>query len=101
MKSNVVVNQIKDKAIWVVFIVLFVAFALFNPRFLSTSNLFTIARQVSIYGIASIGMTFVILLGDIDLSAGSVITIVNIVAAYLMVNSGFSMTAAVIVSLIM
>ncbi len=100
MKSNAVVNKIKDKAIWVVLFLMFVIFAATTPRFLSASNLFTIARQVSIYGIASIGMTFVILLGDIDLSAGSVITFVNIVAAYLMVNSGYSMTAAVIVSLI-
>lgn len=100
MKSNAVVNKIKDKAIWVVLFLMFVIFAATTPKFLSASNLFTIARQVSIYGIASIGMTFVILLGDIDLSAGSVITFVNIVAAYLMVNSGYSMTAAVIVSLI-
>ena len=92
MKSNAVVNKIKDKAIWVVLFLMFVIFAATTPRFLSASNLFTIARQVSIYGIASIGMTFVILLGDIDLSAGSVITFVNIVAAYLMVNSGYSMT---------
>lgn len=101
MKNNVVLNQLKSKAIWVVFVILFIGFAIANPRFLSSSNLFTIARQVSMYGIASIGMTFVILIAGIDLSAGSVITIVNIVCAYLMVNSGFSMPAAIICSLIM
>ena len=53
------------------------------------------------YGIAAIGMTFVILIAGIDLSTGSIITIVNVVCAYLMVNSGFSMTAAVICALIM
>ncbi len=100
MKTNVL-NQLKSKAIWVVFALLFIGFALANPRFLSSSNLFTIARQVSMYGIASIGMTFVILIAGIDLSTGSVITIVNIVCAYLMVNSGFSMAAAVICSLLM
>lgn len=100
MKTNVL-NQLKSKAIWVVFALLFIGFALANHRFLSTSNLFTIARQVSMYGIASIGMTFVILIAGIDLSTGSVITVVNIICAYLMVNSGFSMTAAIICSLIM
>ncbi|OYO51577.1 monosaccharide ABC transporter membrane protein (CUT2 family) [Lachnotalea glycerini] len=100
MKNNVL-NQLKSKAIWVVFAVLFIGFALANHRFLSSSNLFTIARQVSMYGIASIGMTFVILIAGIDLSTGSIITIVNIVCAYLMVNSGFSMTAAVICALLM
>jgi ribose transport system permease protein len=100
MKSKVL-YQVKDKAIWAVFIVLFFGFAVANPRFLSSSNLFTIARQVSMYGIASIGMTFVILIAGIDLSVGSIITIVNVVCAYLMVNMGFSIPAAIICSVLM
>lgn len=100
MKS-IIIRTLKEKAIWMVFIILFIAFSLANPRFLSSSNLFTIARQVSMLGIASIGMTFVILISGIDLSTGSIITFVNIVAAFLMVNMGFSMTAAVIISLLL
>ncbi|MDF2523342.1 MAG: rbsC [Clostridiales bacterium] len=100
MKSKIL-YQIKDKAIWAVFVVLFFGFAMANPRFLSSSNLFTIARQVSMYGIASIGMTFVILIAGIDLSVGSIITIVNVVCAYLMVNWGFSIPAAIICSVLM
>ncbi|NMB43792.1 MAG: ABC transporter permease [Clostridiales bacterium] len=100
MKSNVV-DQLRSKAIWFVFLLLFIGFSLASPRFLSSSNLFTIARQVSMYGVASIGMTFVILIGGIDLSTGSIVTFVNIVCAYLMVHLGFGMVAAVIVSLIL
>ena len=100
MKSNVI-SQIKSKAIWLVLVILVITFAAANTRFLSSNNLFTIARQVSMYGIASIGMTFVILIGGIDLAAGSVITIVNVVCAYLMVKMGFSMVAAVVCSLIL
>lgn len=100
MKSNMI-NQFKDKAIWIVFLVIFIGFSIASPRFLSSNNLFTIARQVSMLGIASIGMTFVILIAGIDLSIGSVITVVNIVAAYLMVNRGMSMAGAVILSLIL
>jgi ribose transport system permease protein len=96
-----ILNIFKEKAIWVVFVVLFIGFSISNPRFLSSGNLFTIARQVSMLGIASIGMTFVILIAGIDLSVGSVITLVNIVAAYLMVNSGFSMASAVIFALVL
>ena len=65
------------------------------------NNLFTVARQVSMYGIASIGMTFVILIAGIDLSTGSIITIVNVVCAYLMVNMGFGMFEAVALSIAM
>ena len=98
MKEKIL-YQLKDKAIWAVFIVLFIGFSIANPRFIETKNLFTIARQVSMYGIASIGMTFVILIAGIDLSTGSIITLVNIVCAYFMVNSGMNMIVAVLLSL--
>ena len=100
MKENKLVNQIKDKAIWVVLIVLAIVFTAANPRFISPSNLLTLLRQVSMYGIASIGMTFVILLGDIDLSIGTIISFVNIICAYMMVNMGINPVVAVIISII-
>lgn len=98
---KILVSQLKDKAIWVVFVILFIGFSFANERFLTISNIVTIARQVSMFGIAAVGMTFVILIAGIDLSTGSIITIVNVVCAYLMVNRGFSMTAAVLFSLVL
>ncbi len=100
MKSNIM-SQIRSKAIWLVLLILFVGFAAANDKFLSSNNLFTIARQVSMFGIAAVGMTFVILIGGIDLAAGSVITLVNVVCAYLMVKMNFSMIAAVLASLVL
>lgn len=100
MKENKIVNQIKDKAIWVVLVVLVIVFTIANSRFISPSNLLTLLRQVSMYGIASIGMTFVILLGDIDLSTGTVVSFVNIICAYMMVNMGIHPVIAVLVSLV-
>lgn len=91
---------VKDKAIWLVFVILFIGFTIANPRFTTPSNLLTIARQVSMYGIASIGMTFVILLGGIDLATGSIITFTNIFCAWLMVHLGVNMWAAILIALI-
>jgi ribose transport system permease protein len=99
MKERIT-NQIKDKAIWAVFLILFTGFTIANPRFIETQNLFMIARQVSMYGIASIGMTFVILIAGIDLSTGTIITLVNITCAYFMVNAGMGMTGAILCSII-
>ena len=99
MKENKLAYQLKDKAIWVVFLVLVIAFTIANPRFINPTNLFTMIRQVSFYGIASIGMTFVILLGDIDLSTGTIISFVNIICAYFMVNMGMPMVVAIILTL--
>lgn len=99
MKDKVV-YQLKDKAIWVVLVVLVIAFTIANPRFISSTNILMMLRQVSMLGIASIGMTFVILLGDIDLATGSIITFVNIICAYFMVNLGMNWILAIILSLV-
>lgn len=50
-----------------------------NPRFATMKNLISIAKQISAPGILAIGMTFVILTGGIDLSAGYGITLSAIV----------------------
>lgn len=62
-------------------IVLIAGFAIFEPRFLTPLNLFNILRQVSIYGLLAIGMTFVILTAGIDLSIGSLVAFAGLVAA--------------------
>jgi len=94
-------NFIKSNAIWLVFIIEVIIFgAASGGAFLTSGNIVNISRQVSYYGIASIGMTFVILIAGIDLSIGSIITLVNVVCAYLMVNSGVNMWLAIIASLI-
>jgi hypothetical protein len=90
---------LKDNAIWLVFVLMVAIFTVYNPKFIKPSNLMNIARQVAVYGIASVGMTFVILISGIDLSIGAIITFVNIICAYLMVNLGFNMWVAVIISI--
>ena len=93
-------NLIKSNAIWLVFILEVIVFAIAsNGAFIRTNNIINISRQVAYYGIASIGMTFVILIAGIDLSIGSIITFVNVICAYLMVNSGMNMWVAIIISL--
>jgi inositol transport system permease protein len=62
-------------------IVLMAAFAIGEPRFLSPFNLFNVMRQVSVYGLLAVGMTFVILTAGIDLSIGSLLAFAGLVAA--------------------
>lgn len=91
---------IKSRAIWVFLFLMIVFFAIMSDNFLSMRNLMNVAKQVSIFGVASVGMTYVILLGGIDLATGSIISFVNIVAAYFMVNMGLNPILAVIGSLV-
>ena len=95
---------IKSNAIWLVFLVEVIFFAVFSHgTFVSGSNMVNIMRQVSYYGIASVGMTFVILIAGIDLSIGSIITLVNMVCAYILMNmpqSPATFVVALLVSLL-
>src|SRR5262249_45998161 len=62
-------------------IVLMTVFALLEPSFLTPLNIFNVLRQVSIYGLLAIGMTFIILTAGIDLSIGSLVAFAGLVAA--------------------
>ncbi len=54
--------------------------SLLSDRFLTTSNLINVARQVSINAIVAAGMTAVIITGGIDLSVGSTIALAGCAA---------------------
>jgi ribose/xylose/arabinose/galactoside ABC-type transport system permease subunit len=62
-------------------IVLMAVFAIMEPRFLSSVNLFNVMRQVSIVGLLAVGMTFIILTAGIDLSVGSLLALCGLAAA--------------------
>ena len=63
--------------------VVLVAASVASPSFLTTTNLLNVLRQISILGVLSVGMTFVILTGGIDLSVGSIVALAGVVAATL------------------
>ena len=89
-----------DNFIWFVLVIEIIFFAVLSKgTFISGQNIINILRQTSYYGIAAVGMTFVILIGGIDLSAGSMVTVVNMVAAYMMVEMGINIWIALIASL--
>ncbi len=94
-------NLIKKYAMFTVLAVIFCVFSITAPVFLQVSNLLDLTRQVSMLGIAAVGMTFVVLLGGIDLSIGSQISMINVVTAYLMVSMGMNPWLACILGLIM
>lgn len=58
-----------------------------RPSFLSLPSFINILNQCAVYGVLSVGMTFVILTGGIDLSVGSLIAFGGVMAA-LVVRAG-------------
>lgn len=55
----------------------------FGNGFLNATNLLNIVKQMSITGIAAIGINFVIISGGRDLSCGSIAAVSAIIAAFL------------------
>lgn len=62
------------------FIVIVTAGALLSPYFLTASNVLTILTTASVIGVVTVGMTFVILAGGIDLSVGAIVALAGVCA---------------------
>jgi hypothetical protein len=71
-----------------VLVILCILFGAINPNFWSVINLTNVSRQISILALISIGQTFAILSAGIDLSVGSLLALVSVVAAQQMLNFG-------------
>ena len=77
---------------------LIVFFSLMSPVFPRLSNFVNIGRQVTLLAVASFGMTFIIISGEIDLSVGAVAGLIGILTA-MMLAAGTRTAAAVAVGL--
>jgi len=66
--------------------------------FLSSENLFNVVRAVSEIGIIAVGMTFVVLIGGIDLSVGAMVGLAAVGSAVLLVgdDAGLVPTVALV-----
>lgn len=58
-----------------------------RPQFFTSTNIFNVLTQSSIFGIIALGMTLVIISKGIDLGAGSVLALSGVVAASLAQNA--------------
>ncbi|MBR7174865.1 MAG: ABC transporter permease [Clostridia bacterium] len=65
---------------FIVLILLVIFFSFASSSFLQLDTLTMVAKHVSLYGILALGMTFVIITGGIDLSVGSVVGLVGMLA---------------------
>ena len=73
----------REYGIYLVLALLVVGFSIVAPGFASVTNFILILLQVSVMGILSIGMLFVILSRGIDLSVGSILAVSGMFAGLL------------------
>src|SRR5690625_4221541 len=102
LTDNPVANVIKEnKGVIAVLVILFAILSFMSPVFLSTNNLITLLQQITINTLLALGMTYVIILGGIDLSVGAIVAMSGTITVGLMVNSGMPVIAAVIIGLLL
>ena len=70
--------------------VIWAIFQFENDRFLSAQNLTNLMLQITAIGLISVGIVYVLLLGEIDLSVGAVSGLAAAVGAVLNVQHGWS-----------
>ncbi len=81
-------------------IVISLVFYSIEPRFLSSFSVTNMLQFAAPVGIISLGIVLVLLLGEIDLSVGSVSGLSAAVMAVLVVNQGWSMTLGIVAGVV-
>jgi ribose transport system permease protein len=89
---------VREAGIGLALLLLVIVFSVLSPVFLSASNITNIFTQISINVIVAVGMTFVILIGGIDLSVGSVMALCAVVAGTVLKLEGLGETQAVMLA---
>jgi ribose transport system permease protein len=74
-----IARVLTQQGILLAFVVFLAVFALLSDRFLSTDNIMTVIRQASIVGVIAIGVTVVIIGGNLDLSVGSMLSFATVI----------------------
>jgi erythritol transport system permease protein len=72
---------------FIALILVTVVFSVLAPQFMTAANLVIMSKHAAINGLLAIGMTFVILTAGIDLSVGSIVGMVAMIAGG-MINEG-------------
>jgi ribose transport system permease protein len=81
-------------------LILVIIMSLLSDAFFTTGNLMNVLRQVSMTAIVAAGMSYVALGGEIDISVGSTVGLVNVMWAKLMVDMGMNPLLAVLLCLL-
>ena len=87
-------------AIFLVLAILVISLSIARPIFLSTDNLINVIRQVTMVAILGIGMTFVLIAGEIDLSVGDLIAALAGIVVAMAMKAGISVPVSILLALL-
>lgn len=82
-----------------IFLVVVAIAAVLSPNFLTPINISNLFQQAAVVGVVAVGMTFVILTGNIDLSVGSVVALCGMLVAVLLAG-GMPILPALVITIL-
>ena len=82
--------------IWLVLVVVIVAAALVSDRFLTPYNISSVLQQGVITGIVALGMTIVLIGGQLDLSTGAIVMMAAVMALLIGPDGTVGITLAIV-----
>ena len=85
LASRAIVISLREAGVGLALVVLVILFMLFAPYFATPDNFTRMFGQVAINTVLAVGMTFVILIGGIDVPLGAVLALAAVVGAPIMV----------------
>ena len=97
MKKGNIKQLITDNIVIVVLILLIIGFSIGNPTFLKPANVINLFGQMCLNAILATGLTYVIILGGIDISVGSAMAITGILAAQAVLAFNVQSTVAIVI----
>ena len=87
--KKIALKFVKDQKVLIATILLFIISAVISPHFLSKINLSNLLLQISTTGIISVGVMFVMLTGEFDISVGSLMAFYGILSIQLTNKFGY------------
>ncbi|PKA43614.1 ABC transporter permease [Rhizobium sullae] len=81
-------------------VIIWTVFGTLNPTFLSSNNLANLLFDASTVGVISLGIVCVLMVGEIDLSVGSISGFASAMVGMLWVNQGWPVAAAIIAAVL-
>lgn len=78
-KKSDIGSLLAKQGILIAFVVFMIGFTIANDRFLAPENVMGVVRSSAIMGVMALGVTFVVISGNLDLSVGSMMSFSTIV----------------------
>ncbi len=85
--KKILTDILKEQSQILILLALVVVFSILSPNFRSTGNFINLLKQITVIGVISCGMTMVIITGNLDLSVGSVFSLLGLISILFQQNN--------------